>query len=107
MRAPLTRPRAATPGRRPLCLLRQPVRGARQELPVPILFLPDLHDADLGVRDLALQLGLRDPKMADDRGIADYLHRHVGELERLDGRLAPHDPLYELGLVLDPGVGMA
>jgi hypothetical protein len=43
----------------------------------------------------------------DDRGVADHLHRHVGKLERLDGRLPPHDSLYELGLVLEPGVGMA
>jgi len=91
----------------PLCLLRQPVRGARQELPAAVLFLPDLHDANLGICDLALQLGLPDPKMPDDRGVADHLHRHFGKLKRLDGRLPPHDPLYELCLVLEPGVGMA
>src|SRR5262249_8852822 len=66
------------------------------ELPAAVLFLPDLHDTDLGVGDLALQFGLRDPKMPNDCGVANYLHRHVGKLERLDGCLPPHGPLYEL-----------
>src|ERR1700750_1991103 len=90
-----------------LCLLRQSIRGAREELPAAILFLPDLHDADLGVGDLALQFGLRDPKMPNDCGVADYLHRHVRKLERLDSCLPPHGPLYELGPSLAPGIGMA
>ena len=50
---------------------------------------------------------MRNPKVPDDRGVADHLHRHVGKLERLDRRLPPHDPFYELGLVLEPGIGMA
>src|SRR5215471_9154109 len=37
----------------PLCLLRQPVRGTRQELPGAVLFLPNLHDSDLSIGDLA------------------------------------------------------
>jgi len=45
--------------------------------------------------------------MADDRGVADHLHRHFGKLKRLDRRFPSHDSLYELGLVLKSGVGMA
>ena len=86
-----------------LRLLPQPVRGARQELRAAVLFLPDLHDADLGICDLALRLGLRDPKMPDDHGVPNHLHCHFGKVKRLDGRLPPMTPLYELGLVLERG----
>src|SRR5438270_5722635 len=75
-------------GQARLCLLWQPVRGARQELPAAVLFLPNLYYADLCVGDLALKLGLRYPKVPNDRGVADHLHRHLGKFERLDRRAA-------------------
>jgi hypothetical protein len=46
---------------------------------------------------------LRDPKMPDDHGVPNHLHCHFGKVKRLDGRLPPMTPLYELGLVLERG----
>jgi hypothetical protein len=58
-RGPGPRPNGLGPRTQaPLCLLRQPVRGTRQELPAAVLFLPNLHDADL----VQLELPLADKK---------------------------------------------
>ncbi len=39
-----------------LCRRRQPPRRTCQQLPAAVLFLPDLHDADFGVGDFAVEL---------------------------------------------------
>jgi hypothetical protein len=54
---------------------RQPPRRTRQELPTAVLFLPDLHDADFGIGDFAVELAFRDPKMSHDGIVPDDLDR--------------------------------
>jgi hypothetical protein len=56
---------------------RQPPRRTRQQLPAAVLFLPDLHDADFGVGDLAVELAFRDPKVSHDGIVPEELDRHV------------------------------
>ena len=90
-----------------LCRRRQPPRRTRQQLPAAVLFLPDLHDADFGVGDLAVELAFRDPKVSHDGIVPDDLDRHVRPFERLEGALSRHHPVDEFGLVLEPSIRMA
>src|SRR3984893_4399331 len=90
-----------------LCRRRQPPRCPRQQLPAAVLFLPDLHDADFGIGDFAVELAFRDPKVSHDGVVPDDLDREFGPFERLEGGLSRHRPVDEFGLVLEPSVRMA
>ena len=90
-----------------LCRRRQPPRRTRQQLPAAVLFLPDLHDADFGIGDFAVELAFRDPKVSHDGVVPDDLHGEFGPFERLEGGLSRHHPVDEFGLVLEPSVRMA
>lgn len=79
---------------------RQPPRRTRQELPTAVLFLPNLHDADFGIGDFAVELAFRDPKMSHDGIVPDDLDREFRPFERLEGSLSGHRPVDEFGLVL-------
>jgi putative serine dehydratase-like protein len=110
-RQPL-RPSGSRPGFRipisvVLCWRRQPPRRSRQQLPSAVLFLPDLHDADFGIGDFAVELAFRDPKVSHDGVVPDDLDREFGPFERLEGGLSRHHPVDEFGLVLEPSVRMA
>src|SRR4051812_47512083 len=73
-------PTAPPPGcancrRTGLRLVRQPVGGARQQLPAAARFVPDLRDPDLCAGRLAVEFGLLNQKVPHDRNVADDLHR--------------------------------
>src|SRR6516162_11771702 len=86
---------------------RQPPRRTHRQLPAAVLFLPDLHDADFGVGDLAVELAFRDPKVSHDSVVPDDLHGELGPFERLEGGLSRHHPVDEFGLILEMSVRMA
>src|SRR5438067_8209894 len=79
----------------------------RQELPAAILLLPDLQRADPGAVGLAVQLAFRNVEVAGNRTAADDRNLQFREINRFDGRFAVHHAVDDLGLVLDPPIGMA
>src|SRR4029453_3630423 len=88
-------------------LCRQPEPLPREQLPAPVLLLPDLQRADPGGGLLAVELGFGQVDVTRDGGIADHGHLQLGERERLDHLLAGHDAVDELLLGLQPAVRMA
>src|SRR5207237_594976 len=79
----------------------------RQELPAAVLLLPDLQRADPGAVGLAVQLAFRNVEVAGNRTAADDRNLQFREINRFDGRFAVHHAVDDLGLVLDPPIGMA
>src|SRR5947208_14070358 len=79
----------------------------RQELPAAILLRPDRQDADLRAGRLAVHLAFRDQEMARDGVIAGDADLQFRKLHRLDGSLARHHAVDELGLVLHDSARMA
>src|SRR5258705_4374675 len=88
-------------------LCRQPEPLTREQLPAPVLLLPDLKRADPGGRLLAVELGFGQVDVTRDGRIADHGHLQFREREGLDHLLAGHAPVDELLLGLDPAVRMA
>ena len=60
-----------------------------------------------GAVGLAVQLAFRNVEMAGNRTAADDRNLQFREINRFDGRFAVHHAIDDLGLVLDPPIGMA
>src|SRR5208282_14397 len=83
----------------------EPLAG--QQLPIAVLLLPDLQCTDLDTGGLAVGLHFSFEQMARDGSIADYRDAEFGKSERLDNRLARHDPIHELRFCLNLAARMA